>query len=64
MTTKIFCDRCGKEKDVKNFVIKLENPNDWEYSRILDTDMCMDCFKELKLIIENFISNKGIKFRT
>jgi hypothetical protein len=64
MTTKIFCDRCGKEKDVKRFMIKLEKPDSWEYSRILDTDICINCFKELKLIIENFISNKGIKFRT
>ena len=62
MATKIFCDRCGKEKDVKNFVVKLEKPDSWEYDRILKTDMCMDCFKELKLIIEDFIYNKKIKF--
>jgi hypothetical protein len=65
MTTKIFCDKCGKDKGIiRNFRIKRENSLDLEYASILEADICQGCFKKLSLIIEEFFNSKDIKFRT
>lgn len=65
MATKIYCDKCGQDKSiVRNFRIKTENPLVLEYVTILEADICQNCFKELKPIIEKFFNNKDIKFRT
>jgi hypothetical protein len=42
MTTKILCDRCGKECNVQ---AEDGAPPDWE--NVWDTDLCRNCVEDL-----------------
>lgn len=47
MSVKYFCDRCDKEKDIRNIRIVIEG-------KVFDNSFCKDCIKELLDILKDF----------
>ena len=54
---KIYCDHCGKEvnrmADYTNFTI------DMSHAGFTNIDLCADCFKELKRLIDKFCEKRN-----
>lgn len=63
MTTKVICDRCDSEKDVKRVrIVAYGRSIDEGDITALDKDLCLLCRRVLSVVTGKFMNSENIIF--